>query len=162
MLLKSKSLQQITVLSEPQWVLHKLLDLLVLVQDMVRYAVLRASLAGSSCLEDSLQHAEETRGTMLHLSAHLLALFLSRPHMLSSVSKPMLLRTSTYQAHLIASTQPTLPSSDLLFQLTALLKEVRGSNSTAIFKLQQLLLATRIFTWSLQAKSSIAMQTGIQ
>ena len=89
MLLKSKSSQQITVLSEPQWVQHKLLDLLVLVQDMVRFAVLRASLAGSSCLEDSLQRAEETLGTMLLLSARLLAPFSFRPHMLSSVNRRM-------------------------------------------------------------------------
>jgi len=72
------------------------------------------------------------------------------------------LKTLTYQAHLIASTLPTPPLNDLLFQLTALLKEAHGFSSTAIFKLQQLLLATRIFTLSLQAKSSIAMQTDIQ
>jgi hypothetical protein len=153
---KSKSLQQTTALNEPLWVQPKLEALFALALDTDKFAVLFVYLAGSSFPVACLLPAEAMHGMMPHLFAHHLAHCLLLLHMLSSASRHSSLRTLTYQAHLIVSTLPTPPWSDLLFQLTAHHKEAHGSNSMATYKHQQSCHATLTCTLFLQVRSSIA------
>jgi hypothetical protein len=159
---KSKSLLQTTALHELQWVLLRLEALFAQVLDMDKFAALFVYQAGSLFLEAYLLLAEVMLGMMPRLFAPLLAHCLLLLHMLNSASRHSSLRTLTSQAHLIASTLPILPWSDLLFQLTAHLKAAHGSNSMVSYKHQQSCHATLTCTLSLPVKSSTAMTKDLQ
>ena len=133
-LLKSKSLPQTTALNEQQWAQPNLEALFAQALATARSAALCAYLAGSLFLAACLQLAEAMLGTMLLLFALHLARCLLHPPTLSSATRPLSLRTSTFQARLTAFTRPTLLWSDLLFQPTARHRAARGSSSTAIFR----------------------------
>jgi hypothetical protein len=96
--LKFKSLLQTIALNEQPWVQHRLEALFAQVLAMARSAVSRACLAGSLFLVDSPLLAEAMLGMMPLLFALLLAQFSSLPPTLSSASRPLSLRTSTFQA----------------------------------------------------------------